>query len=102
MLADEVAAVVVPSGDVVFVEATLISMLEYTHVCGHCGVRDVVFVEATLISKLQYTRVCGQCGVRIVSLFVWGAWYSSFSLFQLAFRKFDLLINGMAAPAMTL
>ena len=59
MLAKEVVAAVVPSGDVVFVEAAWDAFLRsaYTHVAIRCV-----------------------CGVRVISLWIWETCCSSFSL----------------------
>ena len=59
MLAKEVVAAVVPSGDVVFVEAAW----------------DVLLHSA-------YKHVAIRCvrGVRVISVWIWKTWCSSFSL----------------------
>ena len=59
MLAKEVVAVVVPSGDVVFVETAW---------------------DALLRSAYKHVGIGCACGVRVISLWIWKTWCSSFSL----------------------
>ena len=59
MLAKEVVAAVVPSGDVVFVEAAWEALLRSA--CKHVAIRCV-------------------CGVRVIGLCIWETWCSSLSL----------------------
>ena len=60
MLAKEVVAAAVTSGDVVFVEAAWDVLLRCAY--KHIAIRCV-------------------CGVRVVSLWIWETWSSSFSLY---------------------
>ena len=76
MLAKEVVSAVVPSGDIVFVEAAWDALLRSTY--KHVAIRCV-------------------CGVRVISLCIWETWCSSFILcFQIPFRKFHL-VTGLPA-----
>ena len=59
MLAKEVVAAVVPSGDVVFVEAAY---------------------DALLCSAYKHVLIRCVCDVRVISLWIWEIWCSSFSL----------------------
>ena len=59
MLAKEMVAAVVPSGDVVFVEAAW---------------------DALLRSAYKDVAIRCVCGVRVISLWIWETWCSSFSL----------------------
>ena len=71
MLAEKVVAAVVPSGDVVFVEAAWdVLRCAYKHVAIRCV-----------------------CGIRVVSFWIWETWCFSLCAvnIQLAFRKFHLL-----------
>ena len=78
MLAKEVVAAVVPSGDVVFAKWDVLLRLAYTHVAIRCV-----------------------CGVRVVSLWIWETWCllsdSAVNNSQLAFRKFHQLLTGSPA-----
>ena len=59
MLAKEVAAAVVPTGDVVFVEAAWGVLLRYAY---------------------THIAICCVCDDRVVILWIWETWRSSFTL----------------------
>ena len=59
VLAKEVVAAVVPSGDVVFIEAAW---------------------DALLRSAYKHVAIRCVCGVRVISLWIWETWCSSFSI----------------------
>ena len=59
MLANEVASAVIPSADVVFVEAAW---------------------DALLRCAYKHVAICCVCGVRVISLWIWETWCSSSSL----------------------
>ena len=59
MLAQEMVAAVVPSGDIVFVESAWDALLR--RACKYVDIRSV-------------------CGVRVISSWIWETWCSSLSL----------------------